>query len=143
MVFEVALLFPSRRVAVMSSLSFVIKFGTVIKNVYCVEVQNVHSEQSRYENINVDVRSCRYHGCHCHALEVVNRKNYKLSEDVEKSRTIMQWIQSRCMLNISMVGNNVSEFRVSLKASISGVSFYRLHCVPNFVNSTTFLTLAE
>jgi hypothetical protein len=29
-----------------------------MKNVYCVVFQ-VHSEQSPYENIDVDVRSCR------------------------------------------------------------------------------------
>ena len=44
----------------------------------------------------------------------------------------MQRIESRCMLNIWMVRNNVSEFGVSLKASICGVSFYRLHCVLDF-----------
>jgi hypothetical protein len=74
---------------------------------------------------------------------VVNRKNCKLSEDVAKSRTIMQWIESGCMLNIWMVGNSVSEFGVSLKASIRGVSFCRIHCTLNFLKSVTFLTVAE
>ena len=55
----------------------------------------------------------------------------------------MQWIESKCLLNIWMVGNNVSEFGVSLKTSVCGVSFCRIHCVLDFLKSTTFLTLAE
>jgi hypothetical protein len=42
----------------MPALIFVIKLSTTMKNVLRVVVQKVQSEQSGYENTNVDVRSC-------------------------------------------------------------------------------------